>query len=46
VSWRREYMVLSLEDVRYLFSALIQALPTIISLSLIGVFALKPEEML
>ena len=37
-------MVLSLEDVRYLFSALIQALPTIISLSLIGVFALKPER--
>ncbi len=33
-----------IEDARYLFSALIQALPTVISLSLIAIFALKPER--
>jgi len=35
---------MNIEDARFLFSALIQALPTIISLSLIAVFALKPEK--
>lgn len=35
---------MNIDDIRFLFSALIQALPTIISLSLIGVFALKPER--
>lgn len=35
---------MNIEDARFLFSALIQALPTVISLSLIAVFALKPER--
>jgi predicted neutral ceramidase superfamily lipid hydrolase len=35
---------MEIEDVRFLLSALIQALPAIISLSLIAVFALKPER--
>lgn len=35
---------MNIEDARFLFSALIQALPTIISLSLIAVFALKIER--
>jgi len=35
---------MNIEDARFLFSALIQALPTMISLSLIAIFWLRPER--
>jgi hypothetical protein len=35
---------INIDDARFLFSALIQALPTMISLSLIAIFWLRPER--